>query len=70
VLNAFNKELVHTSYNNLRRIVYINDVDLRFDNVAGYISKLNLDLDHPWQDTAEIKNYETKFEDLFSTIVA
>jgi hypothetical protein len=27
-------------------------------------------LDKFWEDTIEIKNYETKFEDLFSTIVA
>jgi hypothetical protein len=27
-------------------------------------------LDKFWEDTVEIKNYETKFEDLFSNIVA
>lgn len=69
-LNAFNKASVREIQDYLRRVVYINDAEMQFDNVAGYISKLTLDLDHPWQDTAEIKNYETKFEDLFSTIVA
>jgi len=29
-----------------------------------------MNLDHPWEDSVEIKNYETKFEDLFTTIVA
>jgi len=31
---------------------------------------VTLKLDKPWEDTIEIKNYETKFEDLFTTIVA
>ena len=48
----------------------INDVQLKFENVFGYISKLDLDLDFPTNDSIEIKNYKTKFEDLFSTIVA
>jgi hypothetical protein len=43
---------------------------LKFDNVFGYISKLELDLDFPDKDAIEVKNYVTKFEDLFSTIVA
>jgi len=39
-------------------------------NTFGYISKLELDLDFPDKDSIEIKNYKSKFEDLFSTIVA
>jgi hypothetical protein len=27
-------------------------------------------LDTPWEDSIEVKNYKTKFEDLFSSIVA
>jgi len=48
----------------------INDTKLKFENVFGYVSQLELDLDTPSNDTLEIKNYKTKFEDLFSTIVA
>jgi len=29
-----------------------------------------MNLDRPWEDSIEIKNYKTKFEDLFSNIVA
>jgi len=36
----------------------------------GYISQVTLDLDKPWEDQIEVKNYKTKFEDLFSTILA
>ena len=54
----------------LNRIVHINDNDLKFENVHGYVSVVNLDLDHPWNDSIEIKNYKTKFEDLFTKIVA
>ena len=68
--NIFNEELVETLYNKLNTIVHINDVDLKFENVLGYISKVDLDLDQPDNDSIEIKNYKTKFEDLFSTIVA
>jgi hypothetical protein len=31
---------------------------------------MDLDLDKPWEDTIEIKNYTNKFEDLFSSITA
>ena len=54
----------------LNHIVGINDYELNFKNVKGYISNLTLDLDHPWQDNIEIKNYTSKFEDLFTTILA
>ena len=69
-LNMLNKDMIRTAYSLLRRVIYINDVDLLFDDVAGYISRITLNLDKPWEDSVEIKNYETKFEDLFSTIVA
>ena len=54
----------------LGRIVHINDTDLKFDHVRGYISEIELNLDKPWEDQITITNYRTKFEDLFSTIVA
>lgn len=68
--SVHNKQFAHTAYNSLNRIVHINDADLKFDHVQGYISEFNLDLDHPWEDEITIANYKTKFEDLFSTIVA
>jgi hypothetical protein len=48
----------------------VNDTELKFENVFGYISELTLNLDQPQEDSIEVKNYKTKFEDLFSTIVA
>lgn len=60
----------HTLYNRLAQLLMINDTDLKFKDTFGYISRLNLDLDAPWKDTIEVRNYKTKFEDLFSTIVA
>ena len=54
----------------LNHIVNINDYELKFVDVRGYISGLTLTLDRPWEDTIEIKNYRSKFEDLFSSIVA
>ena len=68
--NLLNPGLTHTLYNTLAQIIMINDIDLKFEDVFGYISQVDLDLDQPQQDTVEIKNYSTKFEDLFSTIVA
>jgi hypothetical protein len=38
--------------------------------VSGYVSKIKLKLNAPQDDELEIKNYKTKFEDLFSTITA
>lgn len=69
-LSVLNPEFVYTAYKRLNQIVHINDNDLRLENVSGYISTVTMKLDKPWEDTVEIKNYETKFEDLFSTIVA
>ena len=68
--NVLNKQVVSTLYNKLNWLVMINDVQLKFENVFGYISKLELDLDKPENDSIEVKNYKTKFEDLFSSIVA
>ena len=51
-------------------IVRINDTDLKFKNVRGYVSEITLNLDTPEEDVLGIKNYKTKFEDLFSTITA
>ena len=48
----------------------INDTDLKFENVFGYISQIEMDLDNIQNDVIEVKNYKTKFEDLFSSIVA
>ena len=69
-VSALNKNFIKTAYKNLNRIVNINDSELKFENVQGYISELDLDLDNPWEDNITIQNYKTKFEDLFSTIVA
>ena len=69
-INVLDTSLINQLYGQLARIVMITDTDLKFENVFGYISNLDLDLDKPWQDQVEIKNYTTKFEDLFSSIVA
>lgn len=68
--SVFNLEFMHTAYEALDRIVNINDTQLKFENVQGYITKLDLNLDNPWEDSIEVKNYKTKFEDLFTSIVA
>lgn len=65
-----NKNFTHLAYKTLNKIVHINDYELKFENILGYISELELDLDHPWEDSITITNYKTKFEDLFSNIVA
>ena len=57
-------------YDMLACIVHINDALLKFDNVRGYISELSLNLSKPEEDKITIKNYNNKFEDLFSSIVA
>lgn len=68
--SAYNNQYTKKFHKLLDRIVHINDSELKFENVYGYISELTLDLDHPWKDQCVIKNYKNKFEDLFSTIVA
>lgn len=67
-VNYLNKRYINTLYDSLGYIAHINDADLKFNNVKGYISSFTLDLDAPENDTIEIKNYRNKFEDLFSTI--
>lgn len=68
--NILDKSMISTLYNKLSWIVHINDAQLKLKEAYGYISKLVLNLDFPDKDTIEVKNYTTKFEDLFSTIVA
>jgi len=65
-----NIDFIREVYNKIGQLVHINDIELKFENVQGYISEVNLNLDKPWEDTYTIKNYKTKFEDLFSSIVA
>lgn len=68
--NILDKSLMRTLYNKLNYLVVLNDVQLKFRNVYGYISHISLNLDQPQNDTVELKNYTSKFEDLFSQIVA
>lgn len=68
--NVYGKDFMRTAYNTLASLAHINDNELKFDNVMGYISEVELNLDKPWEDKIEIKNYKNKFEDLFATIVA
>lgn len=69
-MNILNKTLMCNAYKMLTQLLKINDVQLKFKDVWGYVSKVELDLDQPQNDKVEIKNYTSKFEDLFSTIVA
>lgn len=68
-INSVNKDFIEEAYKYLGYIANINDNDLKFQNVRGYISELDMKLDSPQKDTITVKNYKTKFEDLFSTIV-
>lgn len=68
--NLYGRDFMHIAYKYLGVLAHINDTDLKFENVMGYISDLELDLDKPWEDQIEIKNYKSKFEDIFSSIVA
>jgi len=69
-ISSIDEKFTRNAYQRLGQIAHINDYEFKFENVMGYISELNLDLDKPWEDKVIIKNYKTKFEDLFSTIVA
>lgn len=69
-ITTFNKEIIRNLYERLDQICYINDAELKFKGVRGYISEIEMDLDNPWEDSITIQNYKTKFEDLFSSIVA
>jgi hypothetical protein len=65
-----NKDFIDVIYQHLNRVVSITDTDLKLDDVHGYISEIELNLENPWEDSVTVKNYKTKFEDLFSSIVA
>lgn len=69
-LSSLNREFMENAYERLCYIAHINDAELKFQNTMGYISQVSLNLDKPWEDEVEVKNYKTKFEDLFSTILA
>ena len=69
-VNMINPDFIRTIYNKMGYIAHINDNQLKFENVLGYISEITMHLDKPWEDQIIIKNYKTDFENLFSTIVA
>lgn len=69
-VSKWSPTLLQNIYNKLAQIVMINDTDLKLQDTFGYISNIKLDLDHEEKDSVEVKNYKTKFEDLFSKIVA
>ena len=64
------RALMRVAYKNLGYVAHIHDNMLKFKNVMGYVNGITLNLDQPWNDEYEVKNYKTKFEDLFSRIVA
>ena len=63
-------DFMEEAYNRIHTIIHINDPELKFENVQGYIYSVSLKLDEPWEDSIQVKNYTAKFEDLFSSIVA
>lgn len=63
-------EILEQLHLSLNRLVHINDLDLKLNNVRGYISEIELHLDEIWNDTIIVQDYKDKFEDLFSSIVA
>ena len=69
-LSLFGRKINFETYNLLGQLININDNDLKFYNVQGYISEVDLKLDKPWEDSIKVQNYKNKFEDLFSTIIA
>ena len=68
-ISDLNEDFIKTSYNQLNKIIHINDWELKFKNVLGYITEITMYLNEPWKDKVVVKNYKTKFEDLFSKIV-
>ena len=54
----------------LGQLTYINDHLLGVHAASGYVDEIEYDLSMPKNDRISIKNYKTKFEDLFSTISA
>ena len=69
-LNIINQKFLVNSFDLIGRIVNINDLDLNFEHVQGYVSEVKINLDAAQNDELVIKNYKTKFEDLFTSIVA
>lgn len=69
-IDIFKDKFIKQPSHYLSRIIRINDYELKFENIRGYVSGVTLNLDKPWEDQIEIKNYKTKYEDLFATIVA
>jgi len=53
-LNNLGKELINTAYNLLGVVAHINDTDLKFNNIQGYVSEVEMDLDKPWEDSITI----------------
>lgn len=68
--NILNPNLSHILYQKLAQVVMINDIELKLEDTFGYISEIDLDLDDVSKDSITVQNYKTKFEDLFSNIVA
>lgn len=73
----FTKESIRAQRNindsvNLRlgSIVRINDHQMNFKGVKGIVSEFSFNLDKPEETHFVIKNYKTRFEDLFGRIVA
>lgn len=66
----FKPKFMEELYDRIHEIIHINDFELKFENVQGYISSVSLNLDSPQDDSIEVKNYTNKFEDMFSSIVA
>lgn len=58
------------SFIELGQLVYINDYNVDAIKEYGYVSEISYVLDTPSKDSIKISNYETKFEDLFSSISA
>lgn len=63
-------DFYYNLYERMHQLAHINDPELHFENVMGYISEIEMDLDKPSEDSISIKNYKTKFEDLFTEIIA
>lgn len=54
----------------LASIVRINDYDLELRGVKGIVTEISLSLDDPQSNSFIVQNYRTRFEDIFSRIVA
>lgn len=67
---ATNSEFLKYSYKKLSNVCNINDYMLQLNGVRGYISSITISPAAPWEDSFTVNNYKTKFEDLFSSIVA